>query len=506
MTGRLVTPTDFVLEPGALVVNQLVLVAAIAIAQAEPRPGTPAESFAQAHADLSSLPPADRAGVRYLSLYNVPPADRPRAFQVMSGHCNGLSRSSDIVQPTPIKGTAGALLRVNLLDYKWDSATWDKLLDPFFTTTIETTIEQPWPGGVWKDDGRFYQAGAFRFKRQVKTPALAPWLTENEDARQKLADVVAWTGSKAPIVRADWFFNQTAAAVDRSPNYYDFLGVTDEASFQKMIGADPKAAEAIGADLREAIAISGVTLHARALARHPTLAGAYWRSFDFLTKTTASPLRVLGRDVEKQYDASEQFAHLPNGFWATGLFDKGGKVQATAPDGIASDSMSSSNDRRVHVNVSCIRCHSNGGMQDIAGWVRNLLAPPLEMRSPDQEKARELRRQYARKLEPALEKDRQIFEAAVQEATGLTAKKYAAAYAEFWEKYEDARIDLATAAADLGVGEKRFRDALSEKIKAGAGDTVLSALLLPDPRLNKISVRDWEQSFAEANLIIRGYR
>lgn len=482
----------------------LLLALGIIVAQPAAGPLSPADAFAQAHEDLSKLPAEVRPHVRYLSLYNVSPADRPKALQVLSGHCNGLSRSSDITAPTVLAN--GSIARVNLLDYKWSAETWDKLLDPYFTTTIETIVEKPWPGGVWPDDGRFYQAGAFRVKRPIKTPALAPWLTETDEARKKLADVVAWTQSKAPIVRADWFFNQTAAAADRSPNYYDFLGVTDEKSYQKAIGFDVKLAEEFGNEFREAVAISGVTLNPRAIARHATLGGGYWRSFDFATKKEKSPLRVLGKDIEREYDASEQFGHLPNGFWATGLFDRAGKIQPTAPDTIASDSMSQSNDRRVHVNVSCMRCHADAGMQNIDGWVRNLLTPPLEMRSPDQEKARELRRQYARKLEPAMARDRQIFEAAVKEATGFTAKQYAAAYAEQWEKYEDARIDLATAAADLGVSEKRFRDALSEKIKGGSADTVLSALILPNPRLNRIPVRDWELSFAEANSILRGFQ
>lgn len=485
--------------------QQSLLLCVLALAQPGPAP-SPASAIAQAHADLAAVA-GERQHYRYLSLYNLPADARPKAIQVLAGHCNGLSREADLTPPKIVPGTQGALLRVDLRDYRWNAATWEKLIDPYFTAIVETEEWYNWPGGVWTD-GRLYGANTFRTARKVRTQALAPWLTETPLQQKQLADVVAWTQSKIPVVRADWFFNQTAAAVDRTPSYYDFLGIKDEKTFQQAIGADVKAAEAFGAELREAVAISGVTLQARAIARHPTLGGGYWRSFDFvLAKDKKNPLRILGKEIERQYDATEQYGHLPNGLWATGLFDRAGKVQATAPDNIASDSASKSNDRRVHVNVSCIRCHVNGGMQDIDGWVRNLLTPPLELRSPDYDRVRELRRQYARKLEPAVAKDRLIFEEAVKEITGgMTSKQFAAAYGEYWERYEDARIGLAEAAADLGVTEQHWRAALAAKVKSGQGDTVLSAMLLANPRLNRVPIRVWEEAYAEAQQTLRGYR
>lgn len=483
------------------------LACVLALGQTPP-PLSPADAVAQAHADAARLPAELRVHVRYLSLYNLRPAERPRAIQVLAGHVNGLSRESDLTPPAIVASTQGALLRVNLLDYRWAQATWEKLADPYFTVTIETVAIVPWPGGIWPDDGKHYRAGSFKVKEPKKTRALAPWLTETPAGQQRLGELLAWTGSKIPVVRADWFFNQTAAAVDRSPNYYDFLAIRDEAGFQKAIGADLKLAEDFGAELREAVAISGVTLNPRAIARHPTLAGGYWRTFDFAaSKDQKNPLRVLGKDIEKAYDASEQFGTLPNGLWATGLFNRQGKLQATAPDNIASDGASRSNDRRVHVNASCLRCHAQGGLQDVDGWARNLLTPPFDLLSADYQRIRELRRQYLRKLEPALAKDRLIFETAVREVTGgMTAKEYAAAYGAFWERYEDARIDLERAAAELGISPAMLRTALDRKLKTGQGDTVLSALILTEARLNRLPIRIWEEAFAEAQLLVKGYQ
>lgn len=485
------------------------LIALLTVAQVEPGPLRPADAITQAAADLIRLPFEAGQHTRYLSLYNVPAADRAKVIAVLNGHCNGLSREPDLTPLGIVPGTGQSLLRVNLLDYRWDRATWEKLADPFFTTIIETEAVAvvPWEGGLW--EGKQYAAGSFTYKKRtpVRTQALAPWLTETPEARDALAKVVQWTQSKIPVVRADWWFNQSAAAAGRTPNYYDFLGIKDEATFRKAIGADVKLAEEFGSELREAVAISGVTLNPRAIARHATLGGGYWRTFDFADKKDGkSPLRVLGKEIEGDYTASEQFGHLPNGLWATGLFDRAGKTQATAPDAVASDGHSKSNDRRIHVNVSCLRCHANGGLQDIDGWVRNLLTPPFNVQSPDYQKARELRRQYLRKLEPFLGRDRLIFEGAVKEITGLDSKAYSMAYAAYWEGYEDRRVGIDEAAADLGTTKVKLAAALDAAVKSNQGDTVLSVLLLGNPRLNRIPVRVWEDSYPAAQLLLKGYR
>jgi hypothetical protein len=468
---------------------------------------SPSDAIAAAHADLAKIA-GDKTRLRYLSLYATPAKERERFIRVLNAHCNALSREPDLTPVAIVPGTQGSLVRIDLRDYRWDKATWEKLLDPYFTAMVETTVETPWEGGTWRDDGRYYPQGAFRYKKTVRSQALAPWLSDTAAAQKRLAEVVQWTGSKAPVVHAAWWFNQTAAAADRSPNYYDFLGVKDEATFQKAIGADVKRAEDLGAELREAVADSGVTLHPRAIVRLGTVTGSLWKTLDIgQVKGNKNPLRVLGREIDKEYDASEQFGHLPNGLWATGLFDRQGKVQASAPDNIASDGMSKSNDRRVHVNVSCIRCHANGGLQDLDGWVRNLLTPPLQLRSPDFDRVRELRRQYARKLEPFIEKDRAVFANAVREITGgWEPKEFAAAYAAEWERYEDAKIGLAEAAADLGVSVERWWKALDASVRSGSGDTVLSSMLLQNPRLNRVPVRVWEDSYGAAQLILKGHQ
>jgi hypothetical protein len=306
-------------------------------------------------------------------------------------------------------------------------------------------------------------------------------------------------------VRHDWFVNQTSAAAGRDPSYYDFLGIKSEKDYQNVIGADVKLAEKLLLVQREAIGVSGVTLHARGIVRLNTIIGGYWRTLDFKdNKDKKNPLRILGKEIESKIDAVEAYGHLPNGLWAMGAFGGDGAIQKSVPDDIASDGLSRSNDRRIHPAASCIRCHQNGGLQDIDGWAKNLLTAPFDVLSPDYDVARKLRREYLRGLEARLASDRAIYEGAIKAATGLDSKAYSAAFSSVWEAYEDAKLGINETAAELGTTPAKWRAALEAKVKVNQGDTVLSVLLLENPRLNRIPRVIWEDLFGEANLTLRG--
>lgn len=474
-------------------------VIALSLGQIAPVPSTAAESMRQAHADLQRQPPAVRPFLRYLSLHNLTEPERAAAIPVLAGHCNQLSRVAILTRPARV----GDLLRVNLRDYGWSPDVWEKLSDPYYLTIVEKINEHGrgyWDGPRW--------VWTERYEQRIKATATAPWLVEEPADAERIKDLVTWTGSRLPVTRADWFFNQTAIQADRDAGYYDWLGIKDEAGFQKAIGFDRKLSEGFRFELREAVALSGVTLQPRAITRHDSLGGAYWRSLDFkLARGETNPLKVLGRGLEKSYDATEVFGHLPNGMWATGLFDRAGKRQDFAPPEIASDGVSRSHDRRVHVNVSCIRCHGDGGLQPIDGWVRNLLNPPLELRTTDYEKAVELRQQYLRTLEPFLARDKATYEAAVKEATGLTSKAYATAYAAWWERYEDAKVTTAQAAHELGTTEAELRRKLLAWIKAGHYlSPAASSFVHEGARARALPIRQYEEIVSELHSILRGVK
>jgi hypothetical protein len=456
---------------------------------------TAADAVAAAYADMVRQAPEQRPYLRYLSMHNLTKEERAAAIPVIAGHAQHLSRASDITRPGVLAD--GMLLRVNLQDYGWTPETWEKLNDPYMLATVEVIKEVPW--GYYDSRGVWYQTRVE--KKAVKQLAPAPWLSEAPSSPEKVAALVEWTGSRLPVARADWWFNQTAAQQDREAGYYVFLGIKTVGDFEKLIGFDRKQVEGFRIELRESVAVSGVTLQPRAIARWDSLGGAYWKSFDFkLAKDKKNPLRVLGKDIEVEHDASEGFGLMANGFWATYAADGKGTLQAAAPGDIASDHGSKSNDKQVHANISCIRCHADGGLQNIDGWTRNLLNPPVELRTPDYKDAAIKRAQYLRRLEPFLARDRAIYAAAVKDATGMESKAYAAAYAKFWERYEDRPVTAEIAARDVGLDVKTFRRRLLVYLKTYEGDPkyaldiVASVFVHEGPRARGVPIRQYEEA------------
>lgn len=451
---------------------------------------TAADAIAQVHADLAKQPLELRPSLRYISLHHLAAKTRIEAALVLAGHCQHLSRASDIVRPASVAG--GMLLRVNLDDYGWKTDVWERLRDPYFIEevpgppayvdkVIEKVVDRESyetivPGRP-ASDGRYYGPGKIRhtWKETVKetikvpgassskVPALAPWLTRDDIDKVRIAEVLAWTRSQVPVVRGDWWFNQTAQA----PLYYEFLGIKTVSDFEKLIGFDRKLSEGFRIELRGAAADSGVTLQPRAIARYDALGGGFWYTADFIRATgKQDPLEILGKDIELEADGFEGFGSGPNGFWFTFAADKKKNLVNEVPGNIASNHISRNNDKQIRPNISCLDCHRNGGLQDISEWSRGLLNPPLELRDPDYKRARELRQQYLRKLEPFLSKDRAVFEDAVKETTGLTSKVYLQKYADAWWDYENRKVTAEIAARDIGVTAGELQRKLEIYVKA----------------------------------------
>lgn len=410
---------------------------------------------------------------------------------VINGHVQHLSRSPIIRKPVLVEKV---LYRVYLSDYRIDPAVYERLaaVDPYCHWDVDI--------------------------KGKKERTHNPLLLDSPDGAKAIEYLVYFTRSNTPILTAEWFFNQTAIQQGRKAGYYDFLEIKTVVDFEKLIGFDRGLAKDFGQIQREAIAISDVTVEgARGIVRKNTLGGGYWVSIDFkVAKGFKNPLRILGEDLEKQKDATEGFGHLPNGFWATFAADKDDKLQEVAPGFIANDTRSKSTDKQVHPNMGCLRCHSNAGLKDLKGFFRhNFRGGPggLDVGSPDYAKYERFREEYSRSLEPFLRRDRERFSEAVMEATGLEAKKYLGHYADYWERYRDARIDLAWAAKSVGTTPEELRRALDAQLprvgrvvqidpRYGALDTVLAGLLNGD----EIAISSWEEVYPLAVIAWRGNR
>ena len=475
-------------------------------ASGQVQPPAPADAVVLALRDVRQQPAQLRGQTRYLSLGHVSEAERGILIRVLGYHCNALSREADIVLPAVVPGTGGTLLRLNLSDYDWPADVWDKLQDPMFHVKIQAqpAVKKLWPGGVWAQDGKHYPAGSFWYTEKAtagaKKTALAPWLPAAE-----AAELVNLTQSAAPIVRGDWFLWQTAVNHDRGgAGYYAFLGVKSKADFDKMAGYDRKLARAAKlTELQEAVAVSTVTLQPRRIEVDRALSGHYYTTFDNAQAVDDhNPLRILNGGFK--FDAQEFFHHLPNGVFAWGLANAKGELQDTAPDNIASDSTAHGTDRRVAINLSCIRCHGpQGGVQPVDGWARNLFVGELRLQSPDYDKLKELRQKYLRDLDGPLEDGRRTYTRAIAQATGgMKPAELAAAYGRAFAEY-DAPVSLERAARDAGTSPENFQRGLrAYLLRTGSVDTVASAFL--SKRRGGLPVTSYHEAIPLIQTALRG--
>jgi len=468
-----------------------------------------AQAVRLAAADLASLHADARLEVRYFTLYNTPSSMRQDCIRVLAGHCNGLSREPDIVKLGVVPGTDSTLIRFVLSDFGWTRETWDKLADsePYFHVQLEAEelVDQPY--GVIGEDGKWRQTEVRKERQKVKkASALAPWLADGLRGMAAVKALTEGTQSRCPIVRADWFVWQTCCQADRSPGYYDFLGIKTQKDFETLIGFDGKfAKKSKRVELLEAVSESGVAQQPRRIRRDNTIGiMGYWRTFDNKEAVNkANPLRILDNETF-QFDAGEMFGPLPNNFWTYALFSADGTRQDSAPDFIGHDSTTNSNDGRIHVGLSCVRCHApNSGLNPIDTWARNLLQPPLALQSPDLESIKKLRQQYLRDLQGPMDDDRRTYARALFEATGMKPKDYATAFSKCFADY-DGGVDLGRAAVDLGVTPERLKQALEAQSKAtGSVDTVLSTFLRPAEQQKTVKIRQWQEAYALAHICLK---
>lgn len=528
-----------------------------------------------------------RPHIRYLALFNTAEEGRQGYARLLAGHLNGLNLEPALVplgtDPrfplgaiTIVPDTRGSLLRINIDDFGWDPNTWEQLaqVDPFFHVFLqvenhdEASYGDPSPdsyedGYVYRtDSGDFTKRGGFwlspqgercrlletgnvddqgrrqtRFakvkepeKRTQKLVALAPWLSERPEHAAALQYVVNATQSRVPVVSGAWFFQQTAIQADRKPGYDDFLGIKNRDDFEKLIGFNAKVfADARREPILEATPRSRITQKPRRFEVNGTIGGLrYWKTLDNRSaRDEHNPLRVLDRKNFK-HDAEESFGPGPSGMWVWGAFAADGTRQDSAPDFIASDAMARANDRRIHVNKSCIVCHFVGqqsGLQAIDYFVRGTAQElqPLPLQSPEFNVGRQLRLQYHSDLDGPIEQDRAATARTIALATGLKGEKdwtpetWGKAVGDAFYNYAEAGVDMPQVEADLGIPrakvlefwDKAFRQqqtidpVLANYLRENAaGAAVIQRLLTKHQR--GVEREQWEESLLLAHLAIRG--
>ncbi len=522
---------------------------------------TPGEDAVRvAYQDAQTIPDGTRQHCRWLHLPWQAAEKKLFWWRVVAGHINALSRESLIVAPAivfadgesrlaaqvrPADWGKVALVRINLLDYRIDPRIWDKLAeqDPHFHILLQQEEQEipyevnmgvdgktPYlrePGGEWVLEKNWTKGKTFK-KTRGQVVALAPWLVETKDGTEALLGLLAllrvpgYTPS-TPVLRADNFFWQTASQFDRKVGYYGLLEIKDEKSFERLVGFDRKAnVDPAYLDTISAVVQGEGQPNGSGVAREPrriefytrTGAGVYTRTLDNeIAKDEHDP--VLFPNGGFRYKAVEAFGNSPSGMFLVGLFvgndpgqgQKEGQIQDSAPDFVGHDKTARYNDAKIHIYISCFRCHDDGGLQGFSDYFRDLHFIGKGLQSPARAKIGTLR-EYARPYEPALRHGRDVYTQALLQANGLSPREHARALALAYDEY-NAPVGLDRAAFDLGYTVAQLQEKLQATDRASGSvdaNSVLATFLRPEKPLRMITLNQYFNNYNQLQLEIRGIR
>lgn len=263
--------------------------------------------------DLERAAPRDRQYIRYLSLAHLSNAGTPE--EELESHrlaiaklVNSLSWRREITTPAPVDASR-TLFRIDLRDYLWTEALWRRVLTDY-------------PYGL---------------------------ILPESDRIARLS------GEIAAYIRGDWF----VAAASTPPLYHELLGLPHSvAELERRLNVDTTRNLAEEKNvIRAGVRSSGVSQNNRALERHASAFGAYWRSYDF--RSNLGDQNIFANPLRLNAAGGEIIFNLPNGLQAYFLADEHGRRIDTAPLEIVSD-RNQPDDPLIRNGRSCIGCHFAG--------------------------------------------------------------------------------------------------------------------------------------------------
>ena len=293
-----------------------------------PRPYIPlSDLYAMAHADLQSQPNNRHDRIRYFSLREVHNNNNV-SDENYAGYRAATIKLLNALSwnPTPYKPELidpnGVLIRVFMPDLEWDHSTWNR-------------IEIAYPYGM---------------------------IGETD---LNLSQLQYLTGSKTPILRADWF----ASTASVSPLYYDILRLPDTvAGLEAKLNIDMNRNIRNEQVVRAGFQNSGVSGHNRLIERHALGSGFFWTSYDFAGSAQRQsffefplgPASAYGDELAFHHDGGESIFTLPNGFHAYYLNTADGVRLDVGPTSIVRDDDYTDGTGEVVNGISCMSCHSKG--------------------------------------------------------------------------------------------------------------------------------------------------
>lgn len=325
--------------------------------------GPRAERMLAVAKDILTINERDRAFYRYFSFANTALSEvdcsqtgarRNPMFYLHAAFnkfVNSVSTGSRVVPVTPLEGTEGAIVRIDMRDYGWTAEVWNAITLGQYT---ERARRSGFTQAAFTDLAKVYPYGI--------DPTTDPLLGVIADA----------VGSPVPIMRADWFTHFGSEA----PYYDMFLGLTEKISdLERQIGLDVEREIQSRRVIRAAMlpGASGVSDHNRMLERFELPRGGYyWKSYDFAGDDGRQSLSLYP-------DGPKELSYTPSGLEA--FEHDGGEMIFSLPNGLQGYYLSESNGDRLLVGPasivsfrtkpigkgveienarSCFDCHANG--------------------------------------------------------------------------------------------------------------------------------------------------
>lgn len=458
---------------------------------------TPATEISEAIADARRLDPATASRTRYMTACDIPDKEVAKHLTVVDYWANSLSRRKDLI---PVRRVSKKLVAIDIYAYGWNPETWENLADeePFFLERIRVVKGDEYQFWLpaWKDDKGKNNAAGYR---PYPSPAdgeittIAHWMPE-----LRLAELSLLVGSKVPIVRSDWWLHRSFIQFGRKgTGYYDWLGSPkDRKEFEKLVDFDEKRSQKFDYEVAGIVAFSGVAKFPRQIFRFQAFTGGYWVTKDRLddNKDNGNPLRAL--DAKFQHQAEEIYARAPNGLFYYFLCDDKGVRQDSAPDKLGHDKRSTGSDGRIHVGVSCVRCHSEG-LKPIDDWTRQTFNPKtgLTLDSSDAKEYERNRKLYLSDLQSDFDSDNVSYAKALFRLTGMKPDAMAKLAGEEYSRYDDMKIFPKGGARQYGLTEDEYMKRLKalylrELGKIKSNDVVLASHIAGLPIRG---ADDWEQ-------------
>ena len=411
---------------------------------------SPTEMLNTIETHLMSLSSFDRAFARYFTmthLYNAGESGQilQEYRKALYKLVNSLSWGVTVTNPQPID-PQGTIFYIDVRHYEWDvNNAW-------------TQIEAEYPYHVSFD---------------------AP---EQSALKEQLGRLQTEMKSDIPSVHVDWFVAQASLP----PLYHDLLSLplTDrELETRLEVDVIRNIQNAPGVRVwRAGTNNSGVSNNNRAIERHTSRYGAYWKSYDFAGSVGRQ--NIFTHPLSFTHDGGEVIFNLPNGLQAYYVTNASGFRLDDAPINIVSNPAAS--DPTVRNGLSCFGCHTEG-MKTFEDEVRSVIESNA---TPAYDKAQALRLYVAQsEMDALLREDTDRYRQAL-EATG-GAFGGIEPISRFHEVFQGT-VDAAYAAAAVGLETEVFL----EKIRENVGLQNIGLLVL-DSADGSMKRDTWTSSFKD---------